>query len=179
MRTVIVLAPTVEPITLLEAKAQLRIEPAFTEDDDYINALISAARGRCESYCNQFFTEQGIEVIYSTPIPSVIDLPFVGLTVDSINYTDVDFISQVLPVADYTVDTVNGKIHFESSVDSLGFQLNCTTSSPVDISGVQQSIKIIVTDLYELRTETAVGVSLADNPAVKALLYPFRLDLGI
>jgi len=36
--------PRVEPITLTEAKEQLRIFPEYAEDDPYVQALISAAR---------------------------------------------------------------------------------------------------------------------------------------
>ena len=69
MRTLIITPPTTEPVTLEEAKEQLRIEAGFTADDDYINALISAARDRCESYCNQFFTAQDIAYLYDGPMP--------------------------------------------------------------------------------------------------------------
>lgn len=41
------------PVTLSEAKAQLRLEAAFTTDDTYITSLISVAEAHVESYCNR------------------------------------------------------------------------------------------------------------------------------
>jgi len=179
MKTIVLVAPTVEPVTLEEAKEQLRIEPAFTEDDSYISALISAARDRCESYCNQYFTEQDIKILYSGSIPTVISLPYPGLTVTSVVYTDSDNAQQTVNPASYIVDAENQTITFTETYKSLNYQVLATTSAPVQIVGVQHAIKLILTDLYELRTETAVGVSLAENPALKALLYPYRECLGI
>lgn len=43
--------PTVEPVTLSEAKAHLRVDA--NEDDAYIAALISAAREWCEQYLDR------------------------------------------------------------------------------------------------------------------------------
>lgn len=179
MRTIITAAPTVEPITLDEAKAQLRIESAFTADDDYINAIISVARDRCENYCNQFFTEQSISILYKGIIPVIVFLPYPNLTVASVTYTDADNAQQTVNSGDYIVDAINQTITFSASFDSINYQVNATTAAPVQIVGVGQAIKLILTALYELRTETVVAASLAENPAVKALLYPYRLSLGI
>lgn len=179
MKTIVLVAPTAEPVTLAEAKEQLRIEASFTEDDDYITALISVARDRCESYCNQYFTEQGIQILYSGSITTVVPLPYPGLTVTSVTYTDSDGAQQTVNAIDYIVDSVNQTITFTNTFDSLNYQVQATTSAPVQIVGVQQSIKIILTDLYELRTETVIGVSIAENPAVKVMLYPYRESLGI
>jgi len=179
MRTVITAAPIVEPVTLAEAKAQLRLDDDFTIDDDYISALISVARDRCENYCNQFFTEQSISLLYDVGFPTMVFLPYPNLTVTSITYTDENNAAQTLDAGDYIFDSLNQTVTFKSDYTALNYQINATTSAPVQIVGVQHAIKMILTDLYELRTETAVGVSLADNPAVKALLYPYRLSLAI
>lgn len=179
MRTVIITAPTVELITLDEAKAQLRVELGFVEDDDYINALISVARDRCENYCNQFFAVQTIGILYQGSVPALASLPYPNLTVTEITYTDGDNISQTVPTSEYIVDPVNQTVTFLNTYSAINYQVVATTAQPVQIVGVQHAIKLILTDLYELRTETVVGVSLADNPAVKALLYPYRLSLGV
>ena len=179
MKTIVLVAPTAEPVTLDEAKEQLRIEASFTEDDSYITSLISVARDRCESYCNQFFTVQDIKILYQGFIPTIIPLPYPDLTVTSVTYTDTDGALQTVNPINYIVDPVNQTITFTEVFSSLNYQVLATTSAPVQIVGVEQAIKIILTDLYELRTETAVGVSLAENPAVKAMLYPYRESLGI
>jgi len=179
MKTVVVTAPVSEPVTLAEAKAQLRIEDSFTLDDDYISALISAARDRCESYCNQFFTEKGIEIIMKGSASGTVFLPYPNLTITSITYVDEDNATQTIAPGDCFYNTDTQELVFLVDTNAQSFNVAATTAAPVELEGVKASIKMIVTDLYELRTETAVGVSLADNPAVKAMLYPYRLELGV
>lgn len=179
MKTIIVTPPTTEPVSLSEAKAQLRIEDAFTLDDDYINALISAARERCESYCNQFFTEQDIALVFNDNPSGVAYVHYDGLTITSITYIDQDNATKTIDPSDYFFNSDNQTITFNEVFTGSSFKVFATTSPPAAFDGVKMAIKMIVTDLYELRTETAVGVSLADNQAVKALLYPFRKELGV
>jgi uncharacterized phiE125 gp8 family phage protein len=183
MKTIVLVAPTAEPVTLDEAKEQLRIEPSFTEDDGYITSLISVARDRCESYCNQFFTVQDIKILIDGFIIGSVILPYQRLDIASVKYKDADGVEQILPTSDYRYDADTKKLTFltvvSASISNQGFSVYAATAAPVQIVGVQQAIKIILTDLYELRTETAVGVSLAENPAVKAMLYPYRESLSI
>ena len=49
----VVTAPTSEPVSLSEAKAQCRVDTS--DDDTYIGALITAAREYCEVYCDMTF----------------------------------------------------------------------------------------------------------------------------
>lgn len=179
MKTIVTAAPTVEPVSLEEAKEQLRIEPSFTEDDAYISSLISVARDRCENYCNNYFTEQSISILYQGLPDTVNYFPYPNLTVTSITYTDPDNAQQTVPVSDYTVDAINQAVTFSVIPNAINWQINADTAEPVQIVGVQQAIKIMVTDMYELRTESVLGVSVAENPALKAMLYPYRLSLGI
>jgi len=178
-KTIVTVPASFEPVTLAEAKAQLRIEDGFTLDDDYIQGLISAARDRVEQYCNRFFTAQTITMVWNEPMPlGVISIPYPDLTaVTAIQYVEDGSLNTVDP-ADYYVDLIAQKIT-GSFPTADNYRITATTSAPAEISGVKQAILMIVTDLYELRTETAVGVSLADNPAVKAMLYPYRENLGI
>lgn len=179
MKTVVITPATVEPVSLDEAKAQLRIESAFTDDDDYINFLISAARDRCESYCNQFFTVQGIAYLYDGPMPLVIELPYPNLTVTALKYTDADNLDQTVDPSGYTVNALNQTILLSTPVEAVNYRVEATTAAPAVFDGVTHAIKMIVADLYDLRTESVIGVSIADNPALKSLLYPYRLELGL
>ena len=179
MKTIIVTPATTEPITLSEAKAQLRLDDAFTVDDTYLNALISSARDRAESYCNQFFSDPGIKVLYDGQYPVSLELPYPNMAVTAITYTNSDNAVITIAPSVYTVNSATQKVYFTQVIESKDYQISATVSAPAAINGVRQAVLMIVTDLYELRTETAVGVSLSDNPAVKALLYPYRLGLGI
>jgi hypothetical protein len=179
MKTIVLSAPAIDPSALLLAKAQLRIEPAFTDDDDYITALIRVALDRCENYCNRFFSIQDIKILFQGEVPLVVDLPYFELTVTSITYTDTNNALQTLAPSNYIVDAVNQTITFSNSINSLNYQIFATTSAPAVAAAVTQAAALMITDMYELRTETVIGASIAENPAVKALLYPYRESLGI
>ena len=179
--TIVRVAPTVEPLTLTEAKAQLRIEPAFTLDDDYINSLISMARDRAENYCNRFFTEQQITILYDGVMPLVIDLQYPGLaSVESLQYPDGDLVLQTVSAGDYVVDLDRQRITITGNVETgIDYRVNATTAAPVEFKGARAGMLMMLADMFDLRTESVVGVSVTDNPAVLAALYPYRVKLGI
>ena len=64
-------------------------------------------------------------------------------------------------------------------VDGVDFTVEATTAAPVAYEAAKQSILMVVTDLYELRTEAVIGVSVALNPAVMNLMQPYRVNIGI
>jgi len=108
--------PTVEPVSLEEAKAHARV---FVEDDDaYLGLLIRAARRHCEGRCNRSFAVQTYALTldgfpafdlssYRRPgriRPGPIELPRPPLvSVESIAYVDADGVDQVLDPARYRV----------------------------------------------------------------------------
>ena len=179
--TIVRVAPTVEPLTLTEAKAQLRIEDSFTLDDTYINSLISMSRDRAEKYCNRFFTEQQISILYVDAMPLIIDLQYPDLaSVESLQYTDSDYVLQTVSAGDYVVDLDRQRITITGNVESgIDYRVNATTAAPVEYEGAKAAMLMMLADMYDLRTESVVGVSISDNPAVKAALYPYRVKLGV
>lgn len=52
---------TNEPVTLAEAKRQVRAAD-FTDDDDYLTDLIAAARNHAEKYCGVYLAQQTVSV---------------------------------------------------------------------------------------------------------------------
>ncbi|RWB65659.1 head-tail connector protein [Mesorhizobium sp.] len=51
---------TAEPVTLVEAKRQVRVD--FDDEDDYLTDLISVARNHAEKYCNVYLAQQTVSV---------------------------------------------------------------------------------------------------------------------
>lgn len=98
----VITAPTAEPITLAEAKANLRVFGA--DDDADITRMIRAARQMAEERLNRALMPQvlafGADAFCGSlrvPRPPLRQL-------DSITYVDVDGVNQVLPGSAYLVD---------------------------------------------------------------------------
>ena len=64
--------PTVEPVTLAEAKAHCRVDTST--DDAYISSLITAAREWCEAYCDETFVHTQYRMTLDA-FPHEIELP--------------------------------------------------------------------------------------------------------
>lgn len=178
MKTIVIAPPVSEPITLAEAKFQLRIDS--TLEDDYVSSLISAARDRAESYCNRYFTEQQITVLYDEELGSEVAIPFPDVSsVDSLQYDD-DGTIETVADTEYYVDLLRQRIIKTGTWPITdNYRVTMTTGAPASYDSAKQAMLMIITDLYELRTESVVGASVAYNPAVKALLYPYRVSLGL
>ena len=65
-------APAVEPVSVSEAKAHLRVD--ISDDDAYIGALITAARRYCEEYLDRALVSQQLTVRMDT-FPYEFELP--------------------------------------------------------------------------------------------------------
>lgn len=123
----VITQPALEPITLEEAKAHLRVE--HTADDDLIGALITAARELAEGYQGRALIDQtiefyldefpaestttrpvGPETAYAQPAATVraeIELPHPASSVTHIKYYDTDGTEQTLNSALYQTDLVS------------------------------------------------------------------------
>lgn len=180
-KTITITAPTEEPITLAEAKDQLKIEQAIAVDDDYIGALISVARDRAENYCNRYFSAQEVGIVYMGAFPaSILTLPFPDLaSVDAVTYTDTSNQTQTLTGFTFNSDTQQVVANGTFPTDAVNFKVVVTTAAPAEFPGAKLGMLMILTDLYEVRTESVIGVSVAINPAVSLLLHQYRVNEGI
>lgn len=102
------MAPTVEPVSLAEAKKHLNLYDDFTEDDDYISGLIKAAREFGEDLTGWAFAEQTREIYLDRfPAKNYIELrqyPLISVT----SFTVTDYTGNVTtlqPDTCYIVDT--------------------------------------------------------------------------
>lgn len=100
-------APADRLVTLAEAKSQLRVPSAFTEDDAYINSLILAAEthldGRGGIMGRALVTQTWTGTI-DFAFPSRIEIPLPPLqSVTSVKYVDSDGAQQTLSPDQYQV----------------------------------------------------------------------------
>lgn len=119
----------VEPVTVPEAKAHLRVD--FADDDDYIQSLISAARWKLEREYRRAIVSQTLVLAldffgtpertrdstfpvsywpptgYQYPINSTIDLRPPVQSITSIKYYDPSMVLQTVPGGNYLLDSIS------------------------------------------------------------------------
>jgi uncharacterized phiE125 gp8 family phage protein len=180
--------PDVEPVTVADAKLQLRIDG--TDDDDYLEIIISAAREKVETYTQRFIPECDVAVYLDTfPAanePIDIALPDVS-AIAQITYIDEDETQQTLAYGDYELDSARREIRAindwptdcRSVCIELAAGLDFSTSPAPDYpKPLKQAIMLYITDLYEQRG-TIQNMQTYTNDAAVQLAHPFRLNLGL
>lgn len=112
--------PVSMPVTLSEAKAHLRLEAAFTADDNYITILIKVVKAYAESYCNRRLITQTWEKSFEKWTDVEIDIFGQLQEIVQITWLDEDGLSDTLSTDDYIVTgigTDNGRIEFDDDAD--------------------------------------------------------------
>lgn len=99
--------PTLEPVTLAQAKAHLRI--GHSDDDAAISAAISAARLLCEQYSGRYFLEQTVRLkLGGWPSGGLILLTMFGpndvKSIEGFTYLDSNGDEQEVAEADYQAE---------------------------------------------------------------------------
>ena len=103
MATTIITQPTEEPVTLKEAKAQVR-ERSIDYDIEIQN-LITEGRRYVEQHTGRALCTQTWNLVLDA-MPTRIDMPYPPLqSVSSVSYQDLDNSTQTLATTNYTVDT--------------------------------------------------------------------------
>lgn len=154
-----------EPLTLVEAKAHLRVD--FAEDDALISALVVAAREQAENYiCAPIRCRT--ETIQTQGFPASYRIP--GLNaVNSIGYGAETF-------TDYTVlnDVVSGCFPTTDEVVTIEYSAGYPTEAEVP-QAIKQALLLTVGHLYENREAVVLGVAANEVPmTTMALLHPYR-----
>ncbi len=184
----LVTPPEVEPVTLAEAKAHLRLDT--DADDAYVSALVTAARERVELFLRRALITQAFEyTLDGFPTSQVIDLPRPPLqSVESIQYTDTAGIVQTLAPEDYVVDASSSEIGrvalawnrfwpiTRSSINSIVIQFTVGYGDGAeDVPQViKQGILIEISNLYENREDVVVGQNISMLSLSERLLWPYR-----
>lgn len=179
-------APSIEPITNLEAKNFLRLDSDLTQDDALIDTLIAAARLYAESYCNRSLISQSWQLLLdSFPSPQTFGVPWGQpwsipanaiqlergplISVQSVKYLDMGGTLQTMPAGQYTVDAsspmprivpVFGAV-WPVPLPQIGaVQVNYTagygTAAANVPAGIRQWLLLRVSTLYRNREEVAI-----------------------
>ena len=98
-------APTSTVISLAEAKAFLRIDSDYDDDNTYITSLINVATQVVEEFTRRRLMTQTYNIFYDE-FPPYIDLQVGDVaSVTHIKYYDADNTLQTLAASNYDVDT--------------------------------------------------------------------------
>lgn len=185
----LITAPSEEPISLGEAKAQLRVD--WTNEDTQISSYILAAREYCEGFQNrQYITATWDLWLDDWPSKDRFDIPLPPLqSVASIKYYGTDNTEYTLAATEYFVDDKSEPARI---VLAYGKSWPSTTLRPVNgvvvrftagyglAASVPQKVKqamlLLITLMYEKRLPVVEGKIVGEVPfAVSSLLWLDRI----
>ena len=162
-------APSVEPVTLAEAKLHLRVD--ITAENDLITRLIGVARRYCEQASGRAFVTQTLTGgLSGWPVDGVIRLPYAPLqSVTSITYVDEDANTDTVSSDVYGVDTKLGLVYLDTDQEWPSEAMR--TYDPITVTwvagygdaasdvpdGYKQAILLMVGHLFENREAVVVG----------------------
>lgn len=186
----LVSAPQSEPITLDEAKAHLRIEYDFTDDDALIQALIKAVRQHTETITNSLFINQTWKLVLdhfpegADPI-TIRRRPITDIS--AIEYIDSDgalqtlasfqkdldgFVTRVMPAINENWPATREQMNAVEIRFTAGYE-NTEEAIPQTL---KQAMLLLIGHYYENREDSITGISMQNIPmAYEALVGANRL----
>jgi len=180
----LVTPPALEPVTLADAKAHLKVDA--TDDDALIGTLITAARARAEWHTGRALIAQSwILWLDAFPCDGVAEIPLPPLVgVDNVTLYDWQNADIAVDPANYLVDTVSrpGRVVFSCAfvppanlrrrnAVAVAFDAGYGSAASDVPADIREAILEIVADLYVNRGDGPDGEPLA----AQALLAPYRV----
>lgn len=191
METILMTAPATEPVSLSEIKRHVRIHEDDIDEDLYLSNLISVAREQVESITwRKLITQTWYAYLPDWPCGDYIELPFGSLqSVTTVKYTDVDGDESTWSSAEYIVGTDYQKGRVTLADGYTWPNETLYPSNPIEVEFVcgygaasdvpyplRHAIKIMVSELFENREISVVGVSFQNFDTINNLLSNYRLN---
>lgn len=188
MTAVLLTGPAVEPVTLDEAKAHLKVDHSY--EDLLITSLITAARMHLELETRRvFITQTWLLILDAWPRRRALTLPVAPLqAVDSVTVYDDGDTPVIVDAATYFVDaaSVPPRLVLRASgawpkpgraANGIEIQLTAgygDTASDVP-QPLRQALLLSIAHWYERRETVVIGSSAVPVPnSVAALIEPYR-----
>lgn len=188
-------APEDEPITLEDAKVHCKLGSDECDEDAYVQSLIKMAREAVEeATCRALITQTRELRLDGFPCDGddaddALEIPRPPLaSISSIKYIDTAGTLQTWDPALYQVDIFSepgrvlpayGQVWpiTRPVLGAVRIEFVCGFGDePTDVpEPLRQAIRLLVGDAYAIRESQIVGVSIAANPAVAALIAPYRV----
>lgn len=195
----LITAPTVEPVTLVEAKLHLRVD--HSDDDLLISSFISAARIFCEKFTARAFVTQTWELVLDSFPTEEIQIPLPPLqSVTSVVYDASDgFETTLVAGTNYAVDTASepgwvvpmtsGWPQPLDAINAVRIRFVAgyapSDDSPSDLArnvpaSLKHAILLHVGNLYANRESDIVGTTAVRQPTggILHMLRQYRVALG-
>jgi uncharacterized phiE125 gp8 family phage protein len=189
----ITVQPTLEPISLTEAREHLRNE-GLTVDNDYLEALIVAARQYIEKYLNRALIEQTcLQSWDRVPSNAVFELaqnPLISIT--SFKYYDENGVLQ--NYSNYQLDTQSDIVKLVPNVDTVFPSTQNGRLNKIQITYkcgygdaaedvpqlIKQAIKIMIAYLYDenrggVVSGQGISMEIKHPKVIEYLLVDYRL----
>jgi len=194
MKTVLKTGPTKYPVSLKEAKEHLRVTLGYTEEDDYIESLITLSTEVVEQLTRRrLITQTWYYYPTEWPTEDVMPIPYGKLqSITAIKYTNSSEVEATFSAADYYLTNSNG----EPGSAVLRYSENWPTvtlspSDPIEVEFIcgygasgasvpktlNHIIKYLISDAYENR-ETLImgqGFSVVKSKIINAWIGPYKV----
>ena len=179
--------PATTAISLAEAKAFLRVDSDYDDDDSYITSLIGVATNVVEQFTRRRLITQTYNIYYDE-FPPYMDLQVGNVaSVTHVKYYDTDNTLQTLDTSQYDVDirVKPGRIYqaedgnFPNTYEransvEVEFVVGSAASDVED--AIKQAMYIVIGRYYENRQDVVMGTQVNELPLmVEHLLTPYRL----
>ena len=186
MSSILLSGPAVEPLSLDDAKAFLKVETS--DDDDVIAALIAGARIHVEAQTRRALVTQSWRLIRDAwPADGVPILPAPLRSVSAVRVYRFDGSTQTIDSGSYDSDLsaapavlwfktpppAPGRVVAGIEIDIIAGYGDTAADVPADL---RQAIRLLVAHWYENRGMIAAGQTVGLLPAsVNATLAPYRV----
>ena len=178
--------PAIEPVGLSEAKEHLRI--TNSNDDSFINRLITSARQIAENFTGLGFIQQSYSMfIDEFPQEGVINIPKLPLlSVQAINIYDASDNFTAESLNSYSIDKIRGRIVLKdgyvapiSQRKLNGIEISFDVGYGANASDVPEDIKtailLLVASMYENRGNNIAEQLHLSKTGAAEILQTYRI----
>lgn len=170
---------TLEVVTLAQAKKQLRIESALTDEDDLIQSYIDAAVVNCQNFIGGHIIPGDMVISYDKFESPVVFEAFPLKTITSVKYFAED-VETTLDATKYSLTKQSEKVFklrfkedtpsTDERFDAVTITVACGFPSNTIPKPIIQAIKLQIADMYEIREDRKEMLSTA----AMSLLRPYK-----
>jgi uncharacterized phiE125 gp8 family phage protein len=185
MPSILLSAPAIEPVSLDEAKAYLRVE--HNDDDETIAALVAGSRIHVEAQTRRALITQSWRISADSwpPDGRLAVRPAPLKTIDAARVFDFENVAHDVETQVFVLDLAGSTLCFAPWAlpapgrVAAGIELDVTVGygdAAVDVpEALRQAIRMMVAHWYENRGLAAVGTVTVLPSTVAALIAPYRV----